>query len=225
MTIVDPITQLAARWQAEEERLYPALLFDEHRYEQAMLALRAAVDELQACATVDDLVAADQRRTEIVERAARRAGVGLEGIDPQQLAAAALRQRLAAVRSEQRRREAAEAIATARSGGGGWAILSQAGGPPPQPPYDWLAVHVPAQPSAASELLDGVHAWIAFDVDTDAPRFGAAPVTVELADGAPAAPPQPAGEAHEPDSLVDWQDAVARLRGDVAAAGDLDSHR
>lgn len=222
MTTVDRITELSARWQVDEERLYPSLLFDEHRYEQTMLVLRAAVDELAACETVDELVAADQRRTEIVAAAARRAGVELDGVDPHQVGAAALRQRLAGVRAEQRRRDAAEAIAAAR--GGGWATLHERGGPPPQPPYEWLAVHVAGQ-LPADQALPGVHAWIALDVDTDAPRFGAAPVTVELSDGAPVSPPQPTADAEEHGALAGWQDALARLRREIDPTSDLDRHR
>lgn len=226
MTAVDPITELAARWQAAEEQLYPALLFDEQRYEHAMLVLRAAVDDLQAsCATVDDLVVADQRRGEIVEQAARRAGVELTGVDSHQLAAAALRQRLGGIRREERRRAAGAAVAAARGHGGGWATLYERGGPPPQPPYEQLAVRVPAGQPAAAATCPGVHAWITLDVRTDAPRFGVVPVIVELADDVPTSPPQPTAEPEQPDSLEDWQAAIARLRRSLDSTDDLDSPR
>jgi hypothetical protein len=221
---VDPLAELAARWQAAEERLYPALLFDEQRYEQAMLVLRAAIDELSTCATADDLVAADQRRGEIVQQAARRAGVELVGVDPHQLAAAALRQRLAAIRDQQRRRQAAAAITTTRQRGGGWATLHERGGPPPQPPYEWLAVSVPAF-LAAMGTVAGVHAWITLDVDSDAARFEATPVTVELADGEPASAARPSTEPETHDALSPWQDAITRLQHNIAPGGDVDRHR
>lgn len=220
---MDPITELAARWQAVEQQLYPGLLFDEHRYEQAMLVVRAVVDELDACTTTDELVAAHEQREMFVQRAAHTAGVELAGLDPDQLAAAAFRMRLAAIRHAERQRDAAAAVDAARTAGGGWATVVERGvGSPPQPPYEQLRLHLPDDESRSRVL--GVHSWVTLDEDSDAFRYGVAVVRADPA--APLTPSDPVFGPEEHDAPEPWQEAISRLAVWVAnEPTDLDSTR
>lgn len=205
---MDRITELAARWQAAEQQLYPALLFDEHRYEHAMLVVRAAVDELGACTTPEDLIAAYDQRETIVADAARAAGVELAGLDPDQLAAAAFRMRLAAIRDAERERDAAAAVEAARAAGGGWATVLERGvGSPPQPPYEQLRLHLPTGKPSSRVL--GLHSWVGLDEDTDAARYGVAAVAADPE--APLQPSEPVAGPEEHPAPEAWQEAVSRL--------------
>lgn len=214
---MDRITELAARWQAAEQQLYPALLFDEHRYEHAMLVVRAVVDELGECTTADELVAAYDQRETIVADAARAAGAELAGLDPDQLAAAAFRMRLAAIRDAERERAAAAAMGTARAAGGGWATVLERGvGSPPQPPYEHLCLYVP--PNGAGSRMLGLHSWVGLDEDTDAARYGVAAVAADPA--APLAPSEPIVGPEEHQAPEAWQEAISRLAAWVERGAD-----
>lgn len=220
---MDRVTELAARWQAAEQQLYPSLLFDEQRYEQAMLVVRAIVDELGACTTPDELVAAYDQRDTIVADAARAAGVELAGLEPSQLAAAAFRMRLGAIRDAERERDAADAVDRARTAGGGWATVAERGvGSPPQPPYERLCLHVPAG-GAGSRVL-GVHSWVGLDEETDAARYGVAVVSAEPA--RPLIPSEPIVGPEEHDAPEPWEEATSRLAAWVETRPEgLDSGR
>lgn len=205
---MDRITELAARWQAAEQQLYTSLLFDEQRYEDAVLVVRAAVDELGGCTTPEDLLAAYDQRETIVHAAARAAGVELAGLAPDQLAAAAFRMRLGGIRAAERERDAAAAIDAARAAGGGWATVLERGvGSPPQPPYEHVRLHLP--PDGTDSRVLGVHSWVGLDEDTDAARYGVAVVAADP--GAPLTPSDPIAGPEEHHALQAWQEAISRL--------------
>jgi hypothetical protein len=194
---VSDIDELAASWQAAEERLYPVVLTRPEAYARSLELVRAVVDEISAIGTLDGLAQAYADVAEIAAAAAGHAGVETEDLDLGLIAAAGFALRYREVRRELSLQHAIEAIASARRSGEQWVIVSESGNPD-RVGYVLVEMHVPSG--------SGLRAGVGADAETGSLRFSLESLRLDPRTGSPL-------EQTEGTSLVTYEDREAWDKG------------
>lgn len=216
----EQLSDLARRWRAAEQQLYPAVLGDPDTYARTLRVVRAIVDDLIAITTPAGLAESYRDPDTIVAAAAHRVGVEALPVPAELLAGAAFRLRLDAVREQERRRRAADLLATARAEGrSGWITLFErgVGGSPPAPPYERLEAHLTNAPDTAPAVVTALQVWVDLDPDSNGFRYGVALLAFDPVAGAPVPDAKPLADPLEFTSCAAWETAVSALRTEAGA--------
>ncbi len=199
--------EVARRWRAAEEQLYPVVMTRPDLYERSIRLVRAVADELRPLATPAALLATYAGAAELVAGAIQRRGLPVEGLDLGLATDAAFSLRYREVLGEVAREQAMERMRTARERGDEWVLLHESG----------TLTHAPAVPYRRLEMRlrdgAGLHVFVQQDPATAGPLYGVEAVQLDphtgdwLTDAAPWARPETFSQP-EP-----WQRLVEELRG------------
>ena len=200
------VDELARRWQAAEDRLYPVVMVRPEAYASAVTLVRAVVDRLGRVDTVDELAAAYATSAQLVADIVRDTGVATEGLDLALVAAAAFNIRYRDIRAAAQREQAKQRIRDAAAGGARWALLFETGRPDlaPLSPYRRLEMRV----------ADGVglHASITVDPSTSLPVYAVETLQLDPATGDWVHEAEPSAAATY-QTRDEWVEAITRIRG------------
>lgn len=165
--------ELAQRWRAAEERLYPVVMVRPDLYERSIELVRSIADELRAVTTTAALVEAFGNAAEIAAGVIRRESLTVEGIDLGLVTSAAFGLRHRDLVGELARGRAMERIQAARERGDAWVVLYEAGSPVQAPavPYRRLEMHLRGGA--------GLHVYVEQDVATARPLYGVQAVQLD----------------------------------------------
>jgi hypothetical protein len=201
------LDELARRWQAAEDRLYPVVMVRPEAYASAVTLVRAVVDRLGGVVTADDLAAAYTSSAHLVADVVHDTGVATEGLDLALVAGAAFNIRYRDLRASAQREQAKQRIRDAAAAGSDWAVLFETGRPDlaPLSPYRRLEMR----------LADGVglHASITVDPATANPVYAVETVQLDPATGdwVHEAEPSPGTATYQ--TTEEWEAAINRIRG------------
>ncbi len=201
------LDDLARRWQAAEDRLYPVVMVRPEAYASAVTLVRAVVDRLGGVITADDLATAYTSSAHLVADVVHDTGVATEGLDLALVAGAAFNIRYRDLRASAQREQAKQRIRDAAAAGSEWAVLFETGRPDlaPLSPYRRLDMR----------LADGVglHASITVDPATANPIYAVETVQLDPATGdwVHEAEPSPGTAAYQ--TREEWEAAISRIRG------------
>lgn len=201
------LDELARRWQAAEDRLYPVVMVRPEAYASAVTLVRAVVDRLARVVTADELMAAYTTSARLVADVVRDTGVATEGLDLGLVAGAAFNIRHRDLRATAQREQAKQRIRDAAAAGAEWAVLFETGRPDlaPLSPYRRLEMR----------LSDGVglHASITVDPSTAQPVFAVETVQLDPATGDWVHEAEPSVGAATYQTRAEWETAITRIRG------------
>src|SRR4029453_11800835 len=116
----DVPAELAQRWQAAEERLYPVVMVRPDLYERSIELVRSIADELRGVTTMAALVEAFGDAAEIAARVIERESLAGDNIDLRLATSAAFGLRHGEMVGELARVRAMERIQAARERGDSW---------------------------------------------------------------------------------------------------------
>lgn len=195
------------RWNAAEQKLYPALLSSPAGYERYMSLVSGICDELAYVRDVEALVDAFDEGLDIAGRAAEARSLPTQGLDLEVLVGAAFCLRYREVLAETRRDAVKRRIDEARARGDLWVDLD--GSPPflqmPFPPWRSIEMHLP----------DGtaVHAWVEESPEEtgDGFEYGVEVLRLDPQTGGWLSD-TPAGERQTFSDYRIWQQAIESLK-------------
>jgi hypothetical protein len=200
------LDELARRWQAAEDRLYPVVMVRPEAYASAVTLVRAVVDRLGRVDTAADLAAAYGTSAQLVADVVRDTGVATEGLDLALVAGAAFNIRYRDLRATAQREQAKQRIRDAAAAGAEWALLFETGRPDlaPLSPYRRLEMR----------LADGVglHASITVDPSTADPVYAVETVQLDPATGDWVHDADPSAGPATYRTRQEWESAIARIR-------------
>ena len=203
--------ELAQRWRAAEERLYPVVMVRPDLYERSIELVRSIADELRSVTTTAALVEAFGNAAEIAAGVIRRESLMVEGIDLGLATSAAFGLRNRELVGELARGRAMARIQAAREQGETWVVLYEAGSRAQAPavPYRRLEMHL--RGGAA------LHVYVEQDVATARAVYGVQAVQLDPHTG------DWLNEATvwaEPRTFADpepWQALIEELHGQLAS--------
>jgi hypothetical protein len=197
--------ELARRWQAAEDRLYPVVMVRPEAYASAVTLVRAVVDRLGRVDTATELAAAYATSPHLVADAVRATGVATEGLDLGLVAGAAFNIRYRDLRATAQREQAKQRIRDAATAGAKWALLFETGQPDlaPLAPYRRLEMRV------ADGI--GLHASITVDPSTSRPVYTVETVQLDPATGDWVHEAEPSVAATY-QTRDEWEAAITRIR-------------
>jgi hypothetical protein len=199
------LDELARRWQAAEDRLYPVVMVRPEAYATAVTLVRAVVDRLGRVDTTDELAAAYATSAKLVADVVRDTGVTTEGLDLGLVAGAAFNIRYRDLRATAQREQAKRRIRDAAAAGAKWTLLFETGRPDlaPLSPYRRLEMR----------LADGVglHASITVDASASYPVYAVETVQLDPATGDWVHEAEPSAAATYP-TRDEWETAIRRIR-------------
>ncbi len=171
------LDELARRWQAAEEKLYPVVLVRPDAYASALTLVRAVVDRLHEYETPEALATAYAHSAQLVADVVRDSSVVTEGLDLGLVAGAAFNIRHRDLRAAAQREQAKQRIVAARAAGDTWVVLYETGRPElaPLSPYRRLEMRV------ADGL--GLHASVTIDPTTGGPLYAVEMVQLDPVTG------------------------------------------
>jgi hypothetical protein len=171
------LDELARRWQAAEDKLYPVVLVRPEVYASAVTLVRAVADRLAGIGSVEELAAAYGSSAQLVADVVRDAGVSTEGVDLGLIAGAAFNICYRDLRAVAQREQAKRRIREAGEVGEDWVVLFETSRAElaPLAPYRRLEMR------RADGL--GVHASISLDPGTGGPAFVVEVVQLDPATG------------------------------------------
>ena len=204
--MADQAADLLARWRQADERLYPMVMVEPHRYTQVVSVVRAASDQLASETCLDDLVEARRGGRAVVTRAAEAVGVPLAQVgDIELVADAAFHLRYRELTAQRHRDEVTDAIAAARARGDHWVVIAESGrqDAPAVQPYQRIEMR----------LADGwaLRGWIDVDPYTLAPVHGLDELQLDPRTGAVNGGAAVA-ESHTYPTREQWEAAWSRRR-------------
>jgi hypothetical protein len=195
------------RWNAAEQRLYPALLSSPAAFERHTSLVRGICDDLGSVRDVEALVDAFDEGLDIAARAAEARSLPTQGLDLDLVVGAAFCLRYREVLAETRVLAMKSRIDEARARGDRWVDLE--GSPP------FLQMPFPPWRSVEMRLSDGtgIHAWVQESLDQTGDGFEYGVEVVQL-------DPQTGGwisdiPAADRQTFTDyrlWQQAIDRLK-------------
>lgn len=195
------------RWNAAEQRLYPALMSSPAGYERYMSLVRGICDDLGSVRDVEALVDAFDGGLDIAGRAAEARSLPTQSLDLELLAGAAFCLRYREILAEMRRDAIRMRIDEARAQGDRWVDLEES--PPflqmPFPPWRSIEMHLPDG--------TGIHAWVEESLDDtgDGFEFGVEVVKLDPQTGGWLSD-APAGERQTFSDYQLWQQAIESLK-------------
>jgi hypothetical protein len=200
------LEELARRWQAAEDKLYPVVLVRPEAYASAVTLVRAVVDRLGAVGSVDELAAAFGSSAQMVADVVRDTGVSTEGVDLGLIAGAAFNIRHRDLRAAGQREQAKQRIREAGAAGQDWVVLFETGrlDLAPLAPYRLLEMR------RADGL--GMHVSVSPDPSTGDPVFAVEVVQLDPATGDWVHDAEPATGSETYATRDEWQSAIATLR-------------
>jgi hypothetical protein len=208
------LDELARRWQAAEEKLYPVVLVRPEAYASAVTLVRAVVDRLGGIGSVDELAAAFGTSAQLVADVVRDTGVSTEGVDLGLIAGAAFNIRHRDLRAAGQREQAKQRIREAAAASQDWVVLFETGRPDlaPLAPYRRLEMR-------RTDGL-GMHVSVSPDPSTGGPVFAVEVVQLDPATGDWVHDAEPVTGAQTYPTRDEWESAIATLR----RTGKLPSH-
>jgi hypothetical protein len=200
------IDELARRWQAAEDRLYPVVLVRPEAYTSAVTLVRAVSDRLAGIVTVDELAAAFGSSAQMVADVVRDTGVSTEGVDLGLIAGAAFNIRHRDLRAAGQREQAKQRIREAAAAGHDWVVLFETSrlDLAPLAPYRRLEMR------RADGL--GMHVSVSPDPSTGAPVFAVEVVQLDPATGDWVHDAESVTGSKAYPTLEAWRSAIAILR-------------
>jgi hypothetical protein len=207
----DVPVELAQRWQAAEERLYPIVMVRPDLYERSIELVRSIADELRGVTTTAALVQAFGDAAEIAARVIKRESLAVDDIDVGLATSAAFALRHREMVGELARGRAMERIQAARQRGEAWVVLYEAGtqGQAPAVPYRRLEMHLRGGA--------GLHVYVEQDIATARPVYGVQAVQLDPHTGDWLNEATVWDEPRTFDDPEPWQALIAELRGQLAS--------
>jgi hypothetical protein len=201
------LDEMARRWQAAEDRLYPVVMVRPEAYASAVTLVRAVVDRLGRIDSADELASAYGTSAQLVADVVRDTGVGTEGLDLGLVAGAAFNLRYRDLRATAQREQAKRRIREAAVAGDEWVVLFETGRPD-------LALFSPYR-RLEMRLADGlgVHAWISVDPSTGSPSYAVEAVQLDPATGDWVHEAEPSADSGTYQTRDEWERAVSEMRG------------
>jgi hypothetical protein len=207
----DVHVEVAQRWQAAEERLYPVVMVRPDLYERSIELVRSIADELRGVTTTAALVQAFGDAAEIAARVIKRESLAVDDIDVGLATSAAFALRHHEVVGELARGRAMERIQAARQRGEAWVVLYEAGtqGQAPAVPYRRLEMHLRGGA--------GLHVYVEQDIATARPVYGVQAVQLDPHTGDWLNEATVWDEPRTFDDPEPWQALISELRGRLAS--------
>ena len=207
----DVPVELAQRWQAAEERLYPIVMVRPDLYERSIELVRSIADELRGVTTTAALVKAFGDAAEIAARVIKRESLAVDDIDVGLATSAAFGLRHREMVGELARGRAIERIRAARQRGEAWVVLYEAGtqGQAPAVPYRRLEMHLHGGA--------GLHVYVEQDIATARPVYGVQAVQLDPHTGDWLNEATVWDEPRTFDDPEPWRALISELRGQVAS--------
>jgi hypothetical protein len=200
------LDELARRWQAAEDKLYPVVLVRPEVYASAVTLVRAVVDRLAGIGSLDELAAAFGSSAQMVADVVRDTGVSTEGVDLGLIAGAAFNIRHRDLRAAAQREQAKQRIREAVAAGRDWVVLFDTGrlDLAPLAPYRRLEMR-------RSDGL-GMHVSVSPDPSTGGPVFAVEDVQLDPATGDWVYDAESATGSETYPTRDEWQGAIETLR-------------
>jgi hypothetical protein len=207
----DVPVEVAQRWQAAEERLYPVVMVRPDLYERSIELVRSIADELRGITTTAALVQAFGDAAEIAARVIKRESLAVDDIDVGLATSAAFALRHRELVGELARARAMERIQAARQRGEAWVVLYEAGtqGQAPAVPYRRLEMHLRGGA--------GLHVYVEQDIATARPVYGVQAVQLDPHTGDWLNEATVWDEPRTFDDPEPWQALISELRGRLAS--------
>jgi hypothetical protein len=207
----DVPVEVAQRWQAAEERLYPIVMVRPDLYERSIELVRSIADELRGVTTTAALVQAFGDAAEIAARVIKRESLAVDDLDVGLATSAAFALRHREMVGELARGRAMERIQAARQRGEAWVVLYEAGtqGQAPAVPYRRLEMHLRGGA--------GLHVYVEQDIATARPVYGVQAVQLDPHTGDWLNEATVWDEPRTFDDPEPWQALIAELRGRLAS--------
>ncbi len=199
------LEELARRWQAAEDKLYPVVLVRPDVYAAAVTLVRAVADRLADIGSVAELAAAFSSSAQLVADVVRDTGVNTEGVDLGLIAGAAFSIRHRELRTAAQREQAKQRIREAAAAGRDWVVLFETGrlDLAPLAPYRRLEMR-------RSDGL-GLHVSVSLDPSTGGPSFAVEAVQLDPMTGDWVHEAEPSTASKTYSTLDEWQRAIATL--------------
>jgi hypothetical protein len=204
------------RWEAAEQRLYPALMAWPEGYERSIALARAVADELGCVRTTESLADAYAQGVNITAAAARRHMLPTDGIDLELVAGAGFCLRYREIVTETQREEVARIVGEARARGQEWVVIHEARPwqQRPFPPWRRVEMHLPEG--------TGLHEWVEESLEGAGVEFGVEIVPLDPKTGRWLAD-HPIGDRRMFSDYEAWREEVDRLK--AGAFKSVDSAR
>ncbi len=195
------------RWNAAEQRLYPALLNSPASYERYTSLVRGICDQLGSVRDIEALVDTYDEGLDFAGAAAEAQSLPTQGLDIELAVDAAFCLRYREVLAETRRDAVKERIEEARARGDRWVDLE--GSPP------FLSMPFPPWRSIDMDLADGtaIHAWVEESLDGtgDGFEYGVEVVKLDPQTGG-WLEDAPSSERQSFSDYRNWQQAIESLK-------------
>jgi hypothetical protein len=193
------------RWQAAEQRLYPALMAWPEGYERCIALARAVADELGSVRTTESLADAYVQGANLAAAAARRHMLSTDGIDLELAAGAGFCLRYRQIAAETQREEVVRIVGEARARGQDWVVIHETRPwqQSPFPPWRRMEMHLPEG--------TGLHEWVEESLDGAGVEFGVEVVPLDPKTGRWLAD-VPILDRQVFSDYEEWRDAVDRLK-------------
>jgi hypothetical protein len=205
---IEPIglDEMARRWQAAEDKLYPVVMVRPEAYASALTLVRAIADRLSPMDSAEDLVAAYGGSAQLVADVVRGTGVATEGLDLGLVAGAAFNVRYRDLQAKAHREQAKQRIRDAADADREWVVLFESDRPDLAPftPYRRLEMR------RADGF--GLHASITVDPSTGSPVYAVETVQLDPATGDWLHDAEPSAGPVTCATRDEWERAIAGLR-------------
>jgi hypothetical protein len=160
------LEETVRRWQAAEQRLYPAAMAWPEGYERYVGLVRAIADELGSVRDTERLAKAYLEGPSLAAAAARRHRVSTDGLDVDLAIGAAFCMRHREVVAEGRREDAARRVEEAREQGQRWVTIQESKPwlQSPFPPWRRVEMHLPEGTA--------LHTWVEESLEAAGVEYG-----------------------------------------------------
>jgi hypothetical protein len=201
------------RWQAAEQRLYPAVMAWPEGYERYIGLVRSVADGLGSIRTTEALVDAYVQGIDIVAGAAGSHTLPTEGIDLELAVGAGFCLRYREIVAETRREEVARSVAEARARGLQWVVIHETRPwlQSPFPPWRRMQMHLPEG--------TGLHEWVEESLDGAGVEYGVEVVWLDPQTGQ-WLPDHPIQNRRTFSDYGAWREAVDGLKARVFRSVD-----
>jgi hypothetical protein len=160
------LEETVRRWQAAEQRLYPAVMAWPEAYERYVGLVRVIADELGSVRDTESLAKAYLEGTSLASAAARRHRIPTDGLDLELAIGAAFCIRCREIVAEGRREDAARKVEEAQAQGQSWVAIQET--KPwlqiPFPPWRRIEMHLPEG--------TGLHMWVEESLEAAGVEYG-----------------------------------------------------